>query len=93
MSNQQQKLQDQEILGDMLSSQKTVTSHFNMVANECSDQNLKTDILNILRDEQNMQSSVFNEMHKRGWYQPAPAQQPMIDQARTKYEGVSQQLC
>jgi len=88
-----QQLQDQEILGDMLVSQKTATNHFNFCANECSDQNLKSDMLNILRDEQNMQSAVFNEMHKRGWYQPAQAQQQMVEQARTKFEGISQQLC
>ena len=89
----QQQFQDQEILTDMLASQKQATSHFNLVATECSDQNLKSDVLNILRDEQSMQSAVFGEMYKRGWYQTAPAQQQKVDEARTKFEGISQQIC
>jgi spore coat protein CotF len=90
MPNQQ--FQDQEILTDMLGSQKMATSHFNLMANECTSQKLKRDMLDILQEEQSMQSAVFVEMNKRGWYNPAPAQQQMIDQTRTKFEGVSQQL-
>ena len=88
-----EQLQDQEILADMLASQKMATSHFNMMANECMDQNLKQDMLGILNEEQRLQSVVFVEMNKRGWYNPAPAQQQMVDQTRTKFEGISQQLC
>ncbi|MDR0531738.1 MAG: spore coat protein [Oscillospiraceae bacterium] len=88
----QQKFQDQEILTDMLASQKQATSSYNLFSNECSDQNLKNDMLNILRDEQSMQSAVFGEMSKRGWYQPPQAQQQMVEQARAKFEGISQQL-
>jgi len=90
---EKQTLQDQEILTDMLSSQKQVTAHFNTYAGECSDQNLKNDMLNILRDEQGIQGHVFCEMHKRGWYQVPPAPQQMVEQARTKFEGIAQQLC
>jgi len=89
---QKQTLQDQEILNDMLASQKQTAAHFNMFAGECSDQNLKNDMLNILRDEQTIQSNVFCEMNKRGWYPTCPAPQQMVDQARTKYEGIAQQL-
>jgi len=89
---QKQTLQDQEILNDMLASQKQTSAHFNMFAGECSDQNLKNDMLNILRDEQTIQSNVFCEMNKRGWYPTCPAPQQMVDQARTKYEGIAQQL-
>ena len=88
-----QQFQDQEILTDMLTSQKQATSHFNMMATECMDQNLKKDMLNILQDEQSMQSAVFFEMNKRGWYNPPPAEQQMVDQTRTKFEGISQQMC
>ncbi|MCL2107076.1 MAG: spore coat protein [Oscillospiraceae bacterium] len=90
---QQQALQDKEILSDVLGSQKQITANFNMFSGECMDQSLKSDMLNILRDEQSIQSGVFAEMHKRGWYEPPPAQQQMVCQARTKFEGMAQQLC
>jgi len=90
---QKQTLQDQEILTDMLASQKQTASHFNIFASECVDQNLKNDMLNIFRDEQSIQTNVFCEMSKRGWYPTCPAPQQMVDQARTKFEGIAQQLC
>ena len=90
---QKQTLQDQEILTDMLSSQKQASGHYNTFSAECSDQNLKNDMLNILRDEQSIQTNVFCEMNKRGWYPTMPAPQQMVEQARTKFEGIAQQLC
>ncbi|MDR2753661.1 MAG: spore coat protein [Oscillospiraceae bacterium] len=88
----QQKFQDQEILTDMLGAQKQAAGSYNTFSAECTNQNLKNDMLNILRDEQSIQSGVFGEMHRRGWYQPQPAQQQQVDQTRTKFEGISQQL-
>ncbi|MDR2648084.1 MAG: spore coat protein [Oscillospiraceae bacterium] len=89
----QQVLQDQEILTDMLAAQKQATASYNTFSGECVNQGLKSDMLHILRDEQSMQSAIFGEMHKRGWYEPAPAQTPQIEQTRTKFEGIADQLC
>ena len=85
-------LEDKEILSDMLAAQKQETSHYNMFSGECANMELKNEMLNILRDEQNMQSAIFCEMEKRGWYPTTPAPQKQVDQARTKFEGMSQQL-
>jgi len=90
---QKNTLQDQEILTDMLASQKQASGHYNVFSAECVDQNLKNDMLNIFRDEQSIQTNVFCEMSKRGWYPTCPAPQQMVEQARTKYEGIAQQLC
>ncbi|MDR1465595.1 MAG: spore coat protein [Oscillospiraceae bacterium] len=85
-------LADQEILTDVLTAQKQICGTYNTYSSECMNQSLKSDMLNILRDEQSMQSSVFGEMHKRGWYEPKPAQQQAVCQTQTKFEGVSSQL-
>ena len=87
-----QKFQDQEMLADMLAMQKQASASYNMISGECSNMNLKNDMLNILRDEQSIQSAVFGEMHKRGWYPTPPAQQQMVDQAKCKFEGIAQGL-
>ena len=88
----QKQLPDQEIMADILASQKQAASSFNMFATECVCPDLKKDMLNILREEQGMQTNVFEEMQRRGWYPTNPAQQQMVDQARTKFEGISQSL-
>lgn len=92
MQKQKQTLQDQEILTDMLTTQKQVVSSYNTFSTECSDTHLKNDMLELWNDEQNIQTDVFSEMHKRGWYPTAPAQQQIVEQARTKFEGIAQQL-
>lgn len=87
-----QNLDDQEILSDLLLSQKQITDTYNTSGNECADEKLKSDLLNILRDEHNMQTDVFTQMQQRGWYQTPPAQQQKIDAAKTKYQNIAAQL-
>jgi len=86
------KLEDKEILSDMLAAQKQESSHYNMFSGECSNMELKNEMLNILRDEQSMQSAVFSEMQKRGWYPTTPAPQKQVDQAKEKFQCMSQQM-
>lgn len=88
-----QNLNDQEILDDMLSSQKQISGAYNTFGGECVHETLKNDFLNILRDEHNMQSGVFTQMQQRGWYPTCAAQQAKIDAAKTKFQNLSAQLC
>lgn len=85
-------LSDKEIMDDVLSSQKHITGIYDTFSNECVNYQLQNDMLNILRDEHNIQFDVFSEMQKRGWYSPSSAQQNMIDQTKTKYENIASQL-
>lgn len=87
-----QGLSDQEIMEDVLASQKSITGVYNTFSNECVHQPLREDFLNILREEHNMQASVFTEMEKRGWYNPAPAEAQMVEQAKTKFTNIGQSL-
>lgn len=86
------KFTDREIMDDILSSQKHITDGYNTFSNECVNQNLQNDMLNILREEHNMQFTVFSEMQKRGWYNPASAQAQMINDTKTKFESIAMQL-
>lgn len=81
-------LSDQEILEDILSSQKHMTGLYNTYSGECEHENLQGDMLNILKEEHNMQYEVFSEMQKRGWYQTTPAEAEKISQAKTKFENM-----
>ena len=88
-----QNMDDQQILTDMLTSQKQISGAYNTFGSECEHETLKCDFLNILRDEHNMQSGVFSQMQQHGWYQTTAAQQSKISEAKTKYQNVSAQLC
>lgn len=89
MANEQNlALCDQEILEDILSSQKHATAMYNTYSGECKNTTLQGDMLNILRDEHNMQYSVFQEMEKRGWYKTEQAEQTKVDEAKTKFENI-----
>lgn len=88
----QNPMTDKEIMDDILSSQKMITGTYNTFTNECVNQQLRTDFLNILRDEHNIQQTVFDQMKTRGWYSPASAEQQKISTAYTKFSNIQQTL-
>ena len=73
---------------DCLDSQKRITSTYNTFTNECEHQNLRTDFMNILKEEHNIENEIFNQMSQRGWYQVPPAEQPKIDAAKQKFSNM-----
>lgn len=90
MSNQ--SFTDREIMDDVLTSQKHITGVYNTFSNECVSEQLQADMLSILKEEHNMQFSVFCDMQSRGWYSPAQAEQQKITDAKTKFQGIAAQL-
>ena len=82
---------DREMMDDALCSQKFITDGYNAYANECATPVLKTDFMNILNEEHQIQHEIFLEMQKRGWYQTEAAEQTKINQAKQKYLAQAQQ--
>lgn len=80
---------DKDMMTDVLSSQKSITGVYNTYANECACVNLKADMMNILKEEHQIQHDVFTEMQKRGWYQTEPAEMTKINEAKQKYLNTS----
>ncbi len=77
---------DKDRLCDTLSSQKNITGLYNTSANECASKALKSELLNILSEEHQIQHEVFTEMQNRGWYMVQAAKQEEIIQAKQKFE-------
>lgn len=77
---------DKEFIDDSILSQKHIESSYNTFANECTHQKLRTDFMNILKEEHDIQADLFNEMQSRGWYTVKAADQNAITQAKTKYQ-------
>lgn len=83
---------DREIMDDVLTSQKHITGVYNTFSNECVSQKLKDDMVAILGEEHQMQFDVFSQMQTNGWYSPEAAQQPKVEQARMKFQGIAGSL-
>jgi Coat F domain. len=81
---------DQDMMKDMLSSQKFVTDSYNSYANECATPAIKSDFMSILNEEHQLQNQVFHEMNKRGWYPTEAADQSKINQVKQKYSNTAQ---
>jgi spore coat protein CotF len=89
---QNNPMTDKEIMTDVLTSQKHITGTYSLFANECKNQELLNDMMCILNEEHTIQHNVFTEMEKRGWYAPPAAEQQKINEAKTKFEGISATL-
>ena len=83
---------DKEIMEDILSSQKFISISYNAFTNECINQQLRTDLLNILREEHNIQHSVYEQIKTRGWCKSAQAEQQKTSAAYTKFNNIRQTL-
>lgn len=83
---------DREIMDDILTSQKHITGIYNTFSNECVNQQLQNDMVNILKEEHGIQFTVFSEMQKRGWYSPCAAEAQKINDTKTKFEGIATQI-
>lgn len=82
-------MQDKELLGDALNTQKQITGLYNTCANECATPAVRDELLSILREEHVIQANVFTEMQKRGWYPTPMAEEQKIQSAKQKYTGQS----
>ncbi len=78
-------MEEKEILGDALSTQKHCTDNYNTFSNECVNEDLRQTMLDILNEEHNMQQDVFNTMHDKGYYPTPEADQQKIEQAKQKF--------
>jgi spore coat protein CotF len=76
---------DQDILNDMLSSQKFITGGYNTFTNECATPAVRTDFMNILSDEHKIQADVFTEMQARGFYPTETADAAKVNEAKQKF--------
>lgn len=87
LNNQtQQKLDDKTMMDDSLCSEKEITANYNLTANECATPNIRTEIMNILNEEHQIQAEIFTEMQSRGWYPVEAAEQQKVDKAKQKFQ-------
>ena len=76
---------EKEILGDALSSHKATTALFNTSANECVHEDVRQTLLNILKEEHEIQQDVFHMMHEEGLYPTPAADEKKVQQLKQQY--------
>lgn len=81
---------EKEMINDALASQKYVTDAYNTYTNECANQNVRDEFMNILKEEHEIQAEVFDTMKQHGWYTIPDAQQQKIQQAKQKFQNQNQ---
>lgn len=76
---------DQEMMNDVLSTQKFIANGYNTNAGEASAPTVKNAMMSILEEEHDMQHEIFVEMQGRGWYQTESAPQSKIEQTKQAF--------
>ena len=76
---------EKEILADALASEKAATGLYNTFSNECVHSGVRSTLLKCLEEEHNIQQSVFEEMHARGYYPTPAADSTKVEQAKQKF--------
>lgn len=74
-----------EILGDALATQKNATCQFNTCANECVHEDLRQTMMQLLKEEHNIQQDVFNMMHSEGYYPTPAAEEKKVQELKQQY--------
>jgi len=76
---------DREMVADLLSTQKQITSTYNNYAGECKCTPMRNAFLDILKEEHQIQNELFTTMESRGWYPTKDAPPNEISAARQKF--------
>lgn len=71
---------DQIIITNALTTQKHLTAMYNTAAGECAHNQLRCTMMDLWKDEHEIQNDLFTDMNSRGWYPVQQAQQQEINQ-------------
>jgi spore coat protein CotF len=86
------KLTERDIMMDCLAMQKQLTHCYNMAANETSHNMLRSDLITILTEEHQLQSSAFGALDKRGWYLTRPVTREALTKTQSFFKGIQKEL-
>ncbi len=84
--------QDEQIIADVLRSEKQLVTSYGTYLAESTCENLRTELVKIIGDTQQLQYQVFDIMKQKGWYPVKNAQLTDVQTAVQKFQGMQQQL-
>lgn len=90
--NNNTRLNEQDIMTDLLSMEKQISSAYNVGITEASCHNLRQTLSGALSDTHHLQYQIFDSMRKQGWYQTKDASDQDVNNVKSKYSSVQNQL-
>ncbi|MHB8125810.1 MAG: spore coat protein [Desulfitobacteriaceae bacterium] len=84
----QQNLSEQEIMTDLLATEKHITSAYNTFITETTCSNLRQNLKNILNEEQSIHENLYNTMSQKGWYTVSNAPSQEVQKAKDKFSSM-----
>lgn len=84
--NTQNTMSEQEILTDLLTSEKHVTSTVNTFITESTCANLTQNLKNILTEEHSIHENLYKIMNQKGWYPTTDAEAQEVQKAKDKFK-------
>ena len=78
-------MQAQEIMADLMLTEKKMSTNYNLFASECVNEQLRDTYVDLLTKGQKTQTELFKAAQKKGWYQVEQAQPQKISQAQQKF--------
>lgn len=81
---------EQEIMNDALSSEKQCIQAYGIYLAESTCPNLRSELMKILNDKQQIQYQIFDAMRQRNWYSPKNATLTDVQNASQKFQGKKQ---
>lgn len=84
----QSGMTERDIVEDSISTQKFLAGTVNTYANEATSDELRTDLLNVLQEDHQLQAKFFQAASQRGWYDVKRANDQEISQAQSKYRNM-----
>lgn len=78
-------MKDQEIITDLLLTEKKMSGNYNEYASECVNTQLRDAFVDMLTQGHKTQTDLFKAAQQKGWYQVEQAPAQKVEQAQQKY--------
>lgn len=78
-------MKDQEIMTDLMLTEKKMSANYDTYASECVNTQLRDTFVDMLTQSHETQTRLFKTAQEKGWYQVEQAPAQKVDQARQKF--------
>ena len=78
-------MKENEIITDLLLTEKKMSTNYNLFASECTNVKLRDAFVNMLSQGHKTQTELFETAKQKGWYTVEQAQSQQVAQAAQKF--------
>ena len=85
-------MSEEDILNDILLSEKSISNSYSVAINEMSNKYLYKMVMSIFEDTKDMSRDIFNLMFEKAWYSIPVEEDKKIEKSYTKYNNKLSEL-